>query len=67
MSEPSCPGDVTLDEFNRHCFLTLSAAADIASLADHVRALSGHPLWNGRTARHACQMLVLLSDPRMVS
>lgn len=66
MSEGQLPV-LTLDEFNRGCFIEFSSAVDVTALADLVRAKSRHPLWNGRVARHACQMLVLLTGPGVLS
>lgn len=67
MSESEGLKPLTLDEFNRGCFIEFSSAVDVASLASLVRVKSRHPLWNGRVARHACQMLVLLTEPRALS
>lgn len=67
MSESEGLKPLTLDEFNRGCFIEFSSAADVASLAGMVRAKSRHPLWNGRVARHACRMLVLLTGPGALS
>ena len=55
---------LSLDEFNRECFIRFSSAYDTAALAGMVRAAARHPLWNGKVAKHACQMLILLEGGR---
>lgn len=50
-----------LDEFNRHYFIELSAAHTPEELGAMLRVATRHPLWNGKLAKHACQVLVLLT------
>lgn len=54
---------MTLDEFNRHWILRMSGASSADSLVRMVAEARSHEHWNGKLAKHACGILVLLIGP----
>ena len=55
---------VTLEQYNQHWINKMSGASSVDSLSRMIAEAKRSEHWNGKLAKHACHILVLMSGPR---
>ncbi len=57
-------GVMTLEQYNQHWINQTSGASSVEQLSRMLSEAKRSEHWNGKLAKHACHILVLLSGPR---